>query len=134
MLAKALLDSNTDRDLLAPLPSQNGPLLRREATEQLCLVCRVNGNLNLSRAIGDLKYKSNDQLTAAEQIISAQPDVTEIKLGPQDRFLVLACDGVWDVKTNQVTHPFSLPAQVTNLAPDFANHTPFDVHLQMMRP
>ena len=66
--------------------------------------CRVNGNLNLSRAIGDLKYKSNDQLTAAEQIISAQPDVTEIKLGPQDRFLVLACDGVWDVKTNQVSH------------------------------
>jgi serine/threonine protein phosphatase PrpC len=64
--------------------------------------CRVNGNLNLSRAIGDLKYKSNEHLPAAAQIISAEPDVTETSLSPNDYFLVLACDGVWDVMSNQV--------------------------------
>lgn len=64
-------------------------------------VCRVNGNLNLSRAIGDLKYKGNQELPAKDQIITAQPDVRKITLQPQDSFFVLACDGVWDVMTNQ---------------------------------
>lgn len=66
------------------------------------LGCRVNGNLNLSRAIGDLRYKGNEKLAAADQIISAQPDVREIQLTSLDWFLVLACDGVWDVMSNQV--------------------------------
>ena len=70
--------------------------------EFLVRACRVNGNLNLSRAIGDLRYKSNEQLPAAAQIISAQPDVTQTTLSPADSFLVLACDGVWDVMSNQV--------------------------------
>ena len=65
--------------------------------------CRVNGNLNLSRAIGDLRYKGNELLAAADQIISAQPDVTQITLSSSDWFLVLACDGVWDVMSNQVS-------------------------------
>jgi len=64
-------------------------------------VCRVNGNLNLSRAIGDLKYKCNTSLPAKDQIITAQPDVRRITLCPEDQFFVLACDGVWDVLTNQ---------------------------------
>lgn len=68
---------------------------------QECL-CRVNGNLNLSRAIGDLKYKTNKFLPAADQIISAEPDVTQTNLTQGDWFLVLACDGVWDVMNNQV--------------------------------
>jgi serine/threonine protein phosphatase PrpC len=68
----------------------------------LHIACRVNGNLNLSRAIGDLKYKSNAELPPKDQIITAQPDVMRIPLTPEDRFFVLACDGVWDVMSNQV--------------------------------
>lgn len=64
-------------------------------------VCRVNGNLNLSRAIGDLKYKANDSLPPSDQIITAQPDVHHVTLTDEDRFFVLACDGVWDVMENQ---------------------------------
>ncbi|GFH27620.1 PPM-type phosphatase domain-containing protein [Haematococcus lacustris] len=64
-------------------------------------VTRVNGNLNLSRAIGDLKYKSNVELEAKDQIITAQPDIMKVPLTPEDRFFVLACDGVWDVMSNQ---------------------------------
>jgi serine/threonine protein phosphatase PrpC len=63
-------------------------------------VTRVNGNLNLSRAIGDLKYKGNLGLPAAEQIITAQPDVKKVTIQPDDEFFVLACDGVWDVCSN----------------------------------
>lgn len=64
-------------------------------------VCRVNGNLNLSRAIGDLKYKGNSELPAKDQIITAEPEICKISLMPEDKFFVLACDGVWDVMSNQ---------------------------------
>lgn len=64
-------------------------------------VARVNGNLNLSRAIGDLKYKTNKSLPPDQQIITAQPDVRVFELTKEDRFFILACDGVWDVMTNQ---------------------------------
>jgi len=64
-------------------------------------VCRVNGNLNLSRAIGDLKYKANSDLHPAQQIITAHPDVMCETIKPEDEFLLLACDGVWDVMSNQ---------------------------------
>lgn len=39
---------------------------------------RVNGNLNLSRAIGDLRYKGNQSLKPADQIITAEPDIVEV--------------------------------------------------------
>ncbi|KFM22880.1 putative protein phosphatase 2C 11 [Auxenochlorella protothecoides] len=64
-------------------------------------ITRVNGNLNLSRAIGDLRYKANPALEAKDQIITAQPDLCVEALVPGDRFMVLACDGIWDVMSNQ---------------------------------
>jgi hypothetical protein len=36
---------------------------------------RVNGNLNLSRSIGDLKYKQVPHIIPAEQMITAEPDI-----------------------------------------------------------
>lgn len=62
---------------------------------------RVNGNLNLSRAVGDLEYKKRDDLPPEAQIICSTPDVLIKKLTLEDEFLILACDGVWDVMTNQ---------------------------------
>lgn len=40
---------------------------------------RVNGNLNLSRALGDLEYKQNTSLPPEEQMITANPDISKIK-------------------------------------------------------
>ena len=36
---------------------------------------RVNGGLNLSRALGDHQYKQNTELLPEEQMISPMPDV-----------------------------------------------------------
>lgn len=36
---------------------------------------RVNGNLNLSRALGDLEYKQDKKLKPEEQLIIALPEV-----------------------------------------------------------
>jgi len=62
---------------------------------------RVNGNLALSRALGDFEFKQNSSLTDEEQVVTSNPDLFERKIGENDEFIVLACDGIWDVLTNQ---------------------------------
>lgn len=61
---------------------------------------RVNGNLNLSRAIGDLEYKNNASLKPDEQLITCKPDVLKKPLAGVD-YLIMGCDGIFEVKTNQ---------------------------------
>ncbi len=57
---------------------------------------RVNGGLNLSRAIGDHAYKDNTSVSDREQMITALPDVKTLSLELQnDKFMVIACDGIW---------------------------------------
>lgn len=58
---------------------------------------RVNGNLNLSRALGDLEYKKNFALKPEEQLISAFPDVMDRQIKKEDEFLVMGCDGIWEI-------------------------------------
>ncbi|CAE7462503.1 unnamed protein product [Symbiodinium pilosum] len=72
-------------------------------------VARVNGNLNLSRAIGDLEYKKREDLPPQEQVICSTPDVVIRELTPEDEFIVLACDGIWDVMSNQDICDFVKP-------------------------
>ncbi|KAI8967923.1 protein phosphatase 2C 2 [Mycotypha africana] len=62
---------------------------------------RVNGNLALSRALGDFEFKNNPTLPAEKQAVSAEPDITMHKITERDEFIVLACDGIWDCMTNQ---------------------------------
>lgn len=61
---------------------------------------RVCGNLNLSRALGDFDFKGNSNLPAEEQMISAMPDVVVRELKEGDKFLVMGCDGVWELMTD----------------------------------
>uniref|UniRef100_A0A667WLX9 protein-serine/threonine phosphatase n=1 Tax=Myripristis murdjan TaxID=586833 RepID=A0A667WLX9_9TELE len=62
---------------------------------------RVNGGLNLSRAIGDHFYKRNKALPPEEQMISALPDVKVLTLNEDHEFMVIACDGIWNVLSSQ---------------------------------
>ncbi|XP_062155038.1 probable protein phosphatase 2C 60 isoform X1 [Alnus glutinosa] len=62
---------------------------------------RVNGSLNLARAIGDVEFKQNKVLPAEKQIITAYPDITTVEVCDDDEFLVLACDGIWDCMSSQ---------------------------------
>ncbi|XP_015607488.1 probable protein phosphatase CG10417 [Cephus cinctus] len=63
---------------------------------------RVNGGLNLSRALGDHAYKQNIELPAQEQMISALPDVRHTTIDPEkDEFMILACDGIWNFMSSQ---------------------------------
>jgi len=53
---------------------------------------RVNGILSVTRSLGD---------HAMKEWIVCDPFYTEIKLTEKDKFLILACDGIWDVITDQ---------------------------------
>lgn len=65
---------------------------------------RIDGNLNLSRSLGDLKYKKNKKLRPSEQAITAFPEVKAMThLGAPGKkvdFIVLGCDGVWEMKNS----------------------------------
>ncbi|KAM3277607.1 hypothetical protein ACQJBY_045483 [Aegilops geniculata] len=62
---------------------------------------RVNGSLNLTRAIGDMEMKENKLLPAEKQTVSAEPEVNTVTLSEDDEFIVLACDGIWDCMSSQ---------------------------------
>ena len=62
---------------------------------------RINGNLNLSRCLGDLEYKKNKKISAQEQIITAYPDVIEEKMSSDNEFIIIGCDGIWDCIQDQ---------------------------------
>ena len=72
---------------------------------------RVCGNLAVSRALGDYFYKDRPEKGDHEQKITALADVIPIERHvcvcgrahgqKDDEYLLLACDGIWDVMTNE---------------------------------
>lgn len=65
------------------------------------MIQRINGSLAVSRALGDFEYKMEPELSATEQLVSPEPEVSCLKRESDDEFLLLACDGVWDVMSNE---------------------------------
>ena len=61
---------------------------------------RVDGDLAVSRALGDFQYKDTPSLPAEKQKVSPEPDIIIHKRVPEDEFLLIACDGLWDVMSN----------------------------------
>eukprot|EP00927_Polykrikos_kofoidii_P049798 TRINITY_DN43807_c0_g1_i1.p1 TRINITY_DN43807_c0_g1~~TRINITY_DN43807_c0_g1_i1.p1 ORF type:complete len:449 (+),score=78.00 TRINITY_DN43807_c0_g1_i1:64-1410(+) len=62
---------------------------------------RVDGNLAVSRGLGDFEFKSDKLRPVAEQKISCIPDIYEVKGLKTGTICVLCCDGVWDVMDGQ---------------------------------
>jgi serine/threonine protein phosphatase PrpC/ankyrin repeat protein len=62
-----------------------GSVIRRRGVD------RVEGFLAVSRALGDLALAPH---------VSCAPYTSSTKLGERDEYLILACDGVWDVLTD----------------------------------
>ncbi|CAN0422994.1 unnamed protein product, partial [Discosporangium mesarthrocarpum] len=74
---------------------------------------RLNGILAVTRAFGDINFKKHPavmqgELWEKQQLIS-KPEITSvgtcipvwIEVLEYDSFLILACDGIWDVITSQ---------------------------------
>ena len=56
---------------------------------------RINGKLNITRAIGDLSYKNRNNGLIYEQDVLAIPEVMKYSLDDVD-FIVMGSDGFWD--------------------------------------
>lgn len=69
---------------------------------------RVNGKLAMSRAMGDFPYKSQKERAATEQLVIARPDVIRTAREEGDTFVALACDGIFDVMSNDELIAFIL--------------------------
>jgi serine/threonine protein phosphatase PrpC len=62
---------------------------------------RIDGDLALSRAFGDYVYKEDKTRGPNEQKVIAAPElVVYPRDHGSDEFIILACDGIWDVATN----------------------------------
>ena len=61
---------------------------------------RVDGIIAISRAIGDWEYKSAT-LEPNKMAVSGYPEVRSYEINPQLKFIITACDGIWDCMTSQ---------------------------------
>lgn len=105
-------NSGDSRSVLAkggrvvPMSSDHKPMLdkerkRIEKAGGSVRANRVNGDLAVSRALGDFTYKQRFDLKPEEQQVSAEPDIQVEAIDKSEEFLVIACDGIWDVMTNE---------------------------------
>jgi len=70
---------------------------------------RIEGKLNLTRAIGDFMFKSNKNLKRHDQAVTAFPEVAKHKITSDMEFIIMGCDGVWDcVDPQQVCEYISM--------------------------
>jgi len=61
---------------------------------------RLDGNLAVSRGLGDFEYKQGVDKEPGDQKVSCIPDIYELHGIQPGSILVLCCDGVWDVMTS----------------------------------
>ena len=80
-------------------PENKNEKKRIEKAGGYVLYGRVNGNINLSRALGDLSYKVNKKLSQNEQIVIAKPDIEVRDIKRIEDFIVIGCDGIWETLT-----------------------------------
>ncbi|XP_069696175.1 probable protein phosphatase 2C T23F11.1 isoform X2 [Periplaneta americana] len=99
--AIASVGGNVDVLSLDHKPGNDTEIKRIQAAGGWVEFNRVNGNLALSRALGDFVFKKNEKKKAEEQIVTAYPDVEVREVTSDWEFLVIACDGIWDVMTNE---------------------------------
>ncbi|KAF3434880.1 hypothetical protein FNV43_RR21967 [Rhamnella rubrinervis] len=58
----------------------------------------LNGQLSVARALGDWHMKGSKGSSCP---LSAEPELEEMILSEEDEFLILGCDGLWDVMSSQ---------------------------------
>ncbi|GKV29521.1 hypothetical protein SLEP1_g38446 [Rubroshorea leprosula] len=58
----------------------------------------LNGYLSVTRALGDWELKLP---LGKESPLIAEPDVNQVMLTEDDEFLIIGCDGIWDVISSQ---------------------------------
>merc|ERR1719277_29948 len=75
-------------------PDERSRIERTGGTVQEVMgVCRVNGDLAVSRAFGDAAYKETGGPLQEDHPVTAAPELSSLECSPPD-FLMLVCDGI----------------------------------------
>lgn len=67
---------------------------------------RVCGGVAVSRSFGDFWFKRNAALKPHQQLVTSEPCVRVQARDSNDEFLVLCCDGIFDVMSNDQLRKF----------------------------
>ncbi len=73
-------------------------------------------SLSVSRSFGDLD---------TQPYVTHIPEIYKLRLNKKDKFLILACDGLWDVMSNQEVVNFILKCidkKCKNISKELANY------------
>lgn len=65
---------------------------------------RVFGALAVSRSFGDSKFKKPK---TSQNFVSCEPAIKTAEITPAHKFLILACDGLWDVMNHDAAAKFA---------------------------
>ncbi|EEF40718.1 protein phosphatase 2c, putative [Ricinus communis] len=79
-------------------PSCTSERLRIERLGGVIYDGYLNGQLAVARALGDWHIKGSK---GSKSPLSAEPELEEISLTEEDEFLIIGCDGLWDVMSSQ---------------------------------
>lgn len=80
-------------------PDSTSERLRIERLGGVVFDGYLNGDLSVSRAIGDWHMKGPEGSSCP---LTAEPELQERVLCEEDEFLILGCDGLWDVMSSQL--------------------------------
>ena len=61
----------------------------------------LNGQLGVTRALGDWHLEGMKEMSDREGPLSAEPELKLMTLTKEDEFLIIASDGIWDVFSSQ---------------------------------
>jgi len=88
---------------------------RIEAAGGTVALSRVNGDLAVSRALGDFSYKQMAHLPPEAQQVSPEPEFQVHERTAQDQYLIICCDGIWDVMSNDEVNHYYLQREGADL-------------------
>ncbi|RID63452.1 hypothetical protein BRARA_E02459 [Brassica rapa] len=67
----------------------------------------IYGELAVTRALGDWSLKRYSSLGGSLSPLISDPEIKQVVLTEEDEFLIMGCDGVWDVMTSQYAVTFA---------------------------
>ena len=76
---------------------------------------RVQGRLAVTRALGDFSMKHSD---TGEYLVTAEPEMCVVPLHAGCEFVIVACDGLWDVMTSAEAVSMARATLVQQLSSD----------------
>ncbi|KAG1355298.1 putative protein phosphatase 2C 27 [Cocos nucifera] len=79
-------------------PNCNSEKLRIERLGGMVYDGYLNGQLSVARALGDWHMKGSKGSACP---LSAEPELRETTLTEEDEFIIMGCDGLWDVMSSQ---------------------------------